>query len=1018
MDKIRILHISDLHYDQSNEDMQKIIESFFDDIIKQGEIDIIIFSGDLVQKGDKNLFSEVKENFINPLLEKLNLTKNDFFIVPGNHETNREKTSDYEFELKKNFNDEKLRKIFNFSDDGLFLKKLEDFNNFKKELNQESIVFNDIFSMHKKEIKGKKVVISCLNSSLFCRKTDDEIDEGNLILSEHQIGKTIEGIEENDIKICVFHHGLNCLKLEDRTSVEKILYKNYDLLLTGHFHEETIEETLMNGQYLVKGIVGSLYGEKSKSEYSIITLAGEEIKINYRCYYPERKKYDIDSKLFEEGEYITKRNLSPSERTIINCDMIEWTEEKASKKLLSNSTSCDAPKKIEEIFVEPIFSLKNEKEILIEETKSTETKKENKKIFLKEIFASDENCIFIGEKESGKTTLINYMMLKFLKNNIEDKIIPIYFTGEEFSTSANFINEIKKYLISAGVEEIIYKKVEKLLSEGRFVFFIDDFDIEQESSLEKLNDKIKNNLKNRFLVFLKNNYGLTSFKIEENLKKLTFKKKILYMKPFNKKQIKELALKWKKKEEIENKKIIELEKNIENMGISKTPHILSLMLLVTETKTNFSPENKALLLDIFFDIVLEKMNVNDMFSSVNYTTKINYLSRIAKYMKEENKKEFLRSELEAKTLNYLKNLKLNIQRISDFVDQFIQRGIFYEENNKISFKYESFYEFFIAKQMVESDEFRESIFNKETYFCTPEEIEYYSGLRNENSYSLKQILNYIKELVQIDKKYIEDYQFNIENLKIPSKDIIEKIETTQSNCDEVIEKDSDYEKKPRYSKECLEKDRYKVSFGEKYIITLKLLSNVFRNSYLVEDKALREEAFNEIILNYSYLLIKIDEKFKEKWSKEQEVKSFFRLFFCLLISEFMVDNLLSERIMLFLREKMLNENNKVEDFITNILYLNGFYKDSLEIIDSYVGKESNFLFLNVVKMDLLKYYYLNKCSEEEIRHLKDILKKIMLKEELDNRHKILEKKNIESKVSQKINSIINLNKKLEIEKEG
>ena len=83
-----------------------------------------------------------------------------------------------------------------------------------------------------------------------------------------------------------------------------------------------------------------------------------------------------------------------------------------------------------------------------------------------------------------------------------------------------------------------------------------------------------------------------------------------------------------------------------------------------------------------------------------------------------------------------------------------------------------------------------------------------------------------------------------------------------------------------------------------------------------------------------------------------------------------------------------------------------------------MGKESNFLFLNVVKMDLLKYYYLNKCSEEEIRHLKDILKKIMLKEELDNRHKILEKKNIESKVSQKINSIINLNKKLEIEKEG
>ncbi|MDQ9826366.1 hypothetical protein RFZ44_24015, partial [Acinetobacter sp. 163] len=83
-------------------------------------------------------------------------------------------------------------------------------------------------------------------------------------------------------------------------------------------------------------------------------------------------------------------------------------------------------------------------------------------------------------------------------------------------------------------------------------------------------------------------------------------------------------------------------------------------------------------------------------------------------MKDKKVKEFLRTELENETTKYSNELNLPIYKISDFVDQFIERGVFYEENNKISFKYQSFYEFFIAKQMTESKEFRELIFNKDT----------------------------------------------------------------------------------------------------------------------------------------------------------------------------------------------------------------------------------------------------------------------------------------------------------------
>lgn len=1019
MNEITILHISDLHYDKNNEKIKDSIKTFFDDLDKSNKkIDLIIFSGDLVQKGDSELFKEAKEKFIDPLLKKLNLTINDFFIVPGNHETNRNNISPYELIIKKNCSEEDICKIFNEKDDKIFIKKLQEFNDFKKDLNQKSVELNDIFSTHQKIINNKSFGISCLNSSLFCRKNDKEVDEGNLILSKYQVTRATESIKNSEFKICVFHHGLDCLKMNDKLEIEKLLYKNYDLLLTGHFHDETIKDSYMNGQHLVKSIVGSLCDMSNMSnKYSFITIYDDKIKINFRCYYHERGEYDIDLKLFPKGEYIIERkNNNKLIRTEINYNMIEWTENKASKKLLSSSTSCNAPKKIEEIFVEPIFSLKTQDELLLEKSKDIERKEKNEKtIYLKDILDKNENYIFIGEKESGKTTLINHMMLKILKNNIDDKIIPVYFKGKEFCLKKNFINEIMKYLIDAGAKDISYKETEELAKEGRFVFFIDDFYIKDDKNLKNVEDKIKIFNKNRFLIFIKSNYNSINLDIKENIEKLNFDKTILYTKSFNKKQIKELTLKWKKQSDIENKKIEQLVKNINKMGISKTPHILSLMLLVTETKTNFLPENKALLLDVFFDILLEKMNINSMFSSVNYNVKINYLSYIAKCMKDKKVKEFLRTELENETTKYSSELNLPIYKISDFVDQFIERGVFYEENNKISFKYQSFYEFFIAKQMTESKEFRELIFNKDTYFYTPEEIEYYSGLKNENPYSLSMIFSYIKSNIKINKENIENYEFNVNALEYSTENIIEKVETTQSNNDDFIQEDPEYEIKPRYSKDCQDQNRTFMSNLEKYIITLKLLSNIFRNSYLVKEKKLREDVFNELILNYSALLIKIDQIFKDRFLKKKKIQDFLRIIFCSLFSEFLIDNLASEKIILFLRDKMNLKNNKIENFILNILYLNCFYEDSLEKIFKYIDEENNFLFLEVIQLNLLKYYYLKKCSEKEVQILKEALRKIYLKKTPDNKNYIdfIKKKKIESKISEKVDSILDFTEYLE-----
>lgn len=87
------LHISDLHRGQERtEEVWAVVrQEIHDDIKRQiqenGPIDLVIFSGDLVYKGDKEEFSSVKNE-----LEKLwdifaNLgQKPQLFVVPGNHD--------------------------------------------------------------------------------------------------------------------------------------------------------------------------------------------------------------------------------------------------------------------------------------------------------------------------------------------------------------------------------------------------------------------------------------------------------------------------------------------------------------------------------------------------------------------------------------------------------------------------------------------------------------------------------------------------------------------------------------------------------------------------------------------------------------------------------------------------------------------------------------------------------------------------------------------------------------------
>ncbi|WP_032538599.1 metallophosphoesterase family protein, partial [Bacteroides fragilis] len=105
---IRLIHFSDLHLSLiDDENVINLVHEMTQTLLKlsvQHSIDLIIFTGDMIDRGGKN-FQTISEAFecfkkivMDPICEKLSIPSTHFIIIPGNHDT---KTTQKELNDKK-----------------------------------------------------------------------------------------------------------------------------------------------------------------------------------------------------------------------------------------------------------------------------------------------------------------------------------------------------------------------------------------------------------------------------------------------------------------------------------------------------------------------------------------------------------------------------------------------------------------------------------------------------------------------------------------------------------------------------------------------------------------------------------------------------------------------------------------------------------------------------------------------------------------------------------------------------
>lgn len=255
MSSLTWLHLSDWHQKDNDFDRRVVRDALLKDIEnrkkinhKLGEIDFIVFSGDLANTGAAAEYKHVVKQFFSPLMRATQMGENFWnrlFIVPGNHDLDRRTFAGLPAKIHEAL---KTHRGVNhcLSDKGMrgwLLSPFSEYSQFiQNTIKALPFELEEPAYFHSRSITkgGKTIGIAGLNSSWLCGQRKDALgktnDYGHLLLGEPPLDAAMKRIKDCDIRIAVMHHPITWLTDRDRDLVEERLYRECHFVLHGHQH--------------------------------------------------------------------------------------------------------------------------------------------------------------------------------------------------------------------------------------------------------------------------------------------------------------------------------------------------------------------------------------------------------------------------------------------------------------------------------------------------------------------------------------------------------------------------------------------------------------------------------------------------------------------------------------------------------------------------------------------------------------------------------------------------------------
>ena len=258
-DMIRFLQISDIHFKRlpdAKDEYAQLKERLFEKVEQISgamKIDSILICGDVAFSGNKDEYEQKAKVFIEKLLEKTQCQAAQVYMVPGNHDKNRDAKYDHtrtllrESMLKSHLGQDHFFNMY-LDENDVFAKWLLPFEAYtafayeyrcvpdvvEKTIKGEDGKVNDRFYWEDMlEVGPYKLRLHGINS---CYVSDWDDEKHDQILPKELYHTTKnKGI----VNVSVMHHPLDFVK--DKEEVEKEVDRLYPIQFYGHIHKQTIE---------------------------------------------------------------------------------------------------------------------------------------------------------------------------------------------------------------------------------------------------------------------------------------------------------------------------------------------------------------------------------------------------------------------------------------------------------------------------------------------------------------------------------------------------------------------------------------------------------------------------------------------------------------------------------------------------------------------------------------------------------------------------------------------------------
>ena len=301
------LHVSDFHLsDKGPYDQEVILRSLVSSVKrfrKEGHVpDIIFATGDIAQSGKAKEY-EFATQFFDDLLNAAELNRDRLFIIPGNHDVDRNAG---EFLARTISSKESADRYF--SPDKPYPHLTHKFQAFTEWYNGyfktiRSFPTNTTCSpIEIVTLNNCCIAVLPLNSALFCI---DDHDHQQLFIGRRCLDAAKKQLAATDLTIALIHHPLDWLSSVEQFNIETSLEESVDLLLQGHFHQAAVKGIVsVNGGYLKFAAGASYQTRQYPNSAMFATFDCNQVTI-FPIRYEDtpREAWTLDTSVFPSPSY-------------------------------------------------------------------------------------------------------------------------------------------------------------------------------------------------------------------------------------------------------------------------------------------------------------------------------------------------------------------------------------------------------------------------------------------------------------------------------------------------------------------------------------------------------------------------------------------------------------------------------------------------------------------------------------------------------------------------------------------